>query len=309
MNQKTANNNESFDIDFSDLLAQDLSADTKKTDDTDVTLSADDLNFLESLSQPSDVKPPKVEVADTKLSDMETLDVEGLEAEKPKAETLNTNTPTGETSPAPTLNNKPSVEINGVSDELGVAVAKPKKAGLFASKKKDGGKKSPQNKKPSGKKDLNKPIFLILGVMGVILVLGLLWVFLGKSEEPAPMPEPAPVETQAPTPEPTPEVAPETPEAPAETAGATAENTDTPAPTGDFTPIDADAIVQAEIPDDPALIKEEIDRLADENSRLLDQAKDIDGILSDTEKLTSAKEEQIALLEAQIAQLEAQKGK
>lgn len=314
MSKNTADNKESFDIDFSDLLVQDLPVDTKKIDNTDTGLSADDLSFLESLSQfpepspaPAEPKaePPKV---DNKPEAPKTVLHPSLMDDKEQVDT------------------KPIDEKTDKSgkDAINDLIAPPpaKKSGLFGSKSKDTkdkkdkkGKKDDNPfakappKKPAGKKDLKKQLTLILGVMGVILVLGLLWVFLGKSEDPAPMPEPAPVETQAPTPEPTPEVAPETPEAPEETAEATAENTDTPALTGDFTPIDADAIVQAEIPDDPALIKEEIDRLADENSRLLDQAKDIDGILSDTEKLTSAKEEQIALLEAQIAQLEAQKGK
>lgn len=322
MSKNTADNKESFDIDFSDLLVQDLPVDTKKIDNTDTGLSADDLSFLESLSQfpeapPAPTEPkaepkaePKLEPAkaDNKPEAPKTVLHPSLMDNKVQADVL-------------PMDNKADKTSKDAIDEL-LAPPPAKKAGLFGGKGKDTkdkkGKKDDSpfakapSKKPAGKKDLKKQLTLILGAMGVILVLGLLWVFLGKSEEPAPAPEPTPVETQAPAPEPTPEAT-ETPETPVDTAGttegATAENTATPAPTGDFAPIDADAIVQAEIPDDPALIKEEIDRLADENSRLLDQAKDIDGILSDTEKLTSAKEEQIALLEAQIAQLEAQKGK
>lgn len=322
MSQNTANNKDSFDIDFSDLLVQEIPADNTKTEALNTGgLSAEDLSFLESLSQ-----TPASATAVVGMQNLETKDVESQKSEVPQetSKTVLHSSLTDSKAPNPTLNdnmgsNKDAIN-KGVEDVF--AAPAPKKSTLFGVKDKgrDKGKKAtdvfakaPQKTKLTVKKqDLNKPIVLILGVMAVILVLGLLWVFLGKSEESAPTPEPTPIETQAPAPEPTPEVT-ETPEAPVDTAGTaegtTAENTATPAPTGDFTPIDADAIVQAEIPDDPALIKEEIDRLADENSRLLDQAKDIDGILSDTEKLTAAKEEQIALLEAQIAQLEAQKGK
>lgn len=71
--------------------------------------------------------------------------------------------------------------------------------------------------------------------------------------------------------------------------------------------IDVNAILQSEIPDDPALIKEEIDRLSDKEQRLAEQARLIDEQLTVMGELTTAKEEQIALLEAQIVQLEAQK--
>lgn len=71
--------------------------------------------------------------------------------------------------------------------------------------------------------------------------------------------------------------------------------------------VDVNAIVQADIPEDPALIKEEIDRLSDKDARLSEQTKLINEQLGVIEELTSAKQEQIALLEAQIAQLEAQK--
>lgn len=321
MSQNTANNKDSFDIDFSDLLVQEMPLDNTKTEVLDTGgLSAEDLSFLESLSQTPASTAPTAGV-----QNLETKNVETPKSEVPQETSKTVLHPslTDPKTPNPTPNDSMSGNKDGANkgaEDIFAAPA-PKKSALFGAKDKGKDKskgkkdadvfsKAPQKTKLTVKKqDLNKPIVLILGVMGVILVLGLLWVFMGKSEEPTPVPEPTPVETQAPTPEPTPEVAPETSEAPAETAGATAENADTPAPTGDFTPIDADAIVQAEIPDDPTLIKEEIDRLADENSRLLDQAKDIDGILSDTEKLTAAKEEQIALLEAQIAQLEAQKGK
>lgn len=72
--------------------------------------------------------------------------------------------------------------------------------------------------------------------------------------------------------------------------------------------IDVDAITQGEVPEDPALIKEEIDRLNDKDGQFAEQAKLIDEQLKMMQDLTKAKEEQIALLEAQIAQLEKEKG-
>lgn len=73
--------------------------------------------------------------------------------------------------------------------------------------------------------------------------------------------------------------------------------------------IDTSAILQADIPDDPALIKEEIDRLNDIEERLAEQANDINQSLSEIDELTKAKEAQIALWEEEIALLEAQKNK
>lgn len=73
--------------------------------------------------------------------------------------------------------------------------------------------------------------------------------------------------------------------------------------------INADAIVNADIPQDETLIKEEIDRLKDKDSRLTEQAKLIDEQLATLEELTQTKEEQIKLLQAQIEHLESQKSK
>lgn len=70
--------------------------------------------------------------------------------------------------------------------------------------------------------------------------------------------------------------------------------------------VNPDEILNAEIPNDPALIKEEIDRLADKDAQIAEQEKLIQEQLSLMEDLTTAKAEQIALLEAQIAELEKQ---
>ena len=71
--------------------------------------------------------------------------------------------------------------------------------------------------------------------------------------------------------------------------------------------VNPDEILNAQVPSDPALVKEEIDRLSDTNSRLKEQGKIAEDQLQVMEKLTTAKAEQIALLEKQIAELEKQK--
>lgn len=90
---------------------------------------------------------------------------------------------------------------------------------------------------------------------------------------------------------------------------APADNTpDNTAPADTMPIVNADEIVNASIPDDHALIKEEIDRLKDKDAQLAEQAQLIDEQLATLAQLTDAKEEQIRLLEAQIAHLESQKG-
>ena len=71
--------------------------------------------------------------------------------------------------------------------------------------------------------------------------------------------------------------------------------------------VDPDEILNATIPTDPTLIKEEIDRLTDKDAQITEQEKLIQDQLTLMEDLTTAKAEQIALLEAQIAELEKQK--
>ena len=71
--------------------------------------------------------------------------------------------------------------------------------------------------------------------------------------------------------------------------------------------VNPDEILNAEVPNDPALVKEEIDRLKDTDTRLNEQGKIAEEQLTVMEELTTAKAEQIALLEAQIKELEKQK--
>lgn len=207
---------------------------------------------------------------------------------------------------------------------------KPAKKGLFG--KKDGSPKTPKMTKPkapkapkpaSGKSDLtgllSDPQKLNKLILGGVIALALIGVALymamsgDESSIPDVAPAPAPVSTPAPA---------------EETAPPTTDSTESPAPQGEgdvasdtaTTPVAGDSvlpeikpvvspdeILNAEIPTDPALIKEEIDRLADKDSQIAEQEKLIQDQLTMMEDLTTAKAEQIALLEAQIAELENQK--
>ncbi len=67
---------------------------------------------------------------------------------------------------------------------------------------------------------------------------------------------------------------------------------------------DPEKILNAEVPEDESLLKEEIDKLEDEEQRLEQQEKLLDKRLKMMDELTTKKQEQIELLEKQIAQLE-----
>lgn len=70
---------------------------------------------------------------------------------------------------------------------------------------------------------------------------------------------------------------------------------------------DPEKILTADIPQDEALIKEEIDRLNDQEQQLVAQEQMLSEQVDTMSQLTDKKAEQIALLEKQIAQLEAKK--
>ena len=82
----------------------------------------------------------------------------------------------------------------------------------------------------------------------------------------------------------------------ANTATSTTPKIQVPSPT---------AILNAPLPKNDSLAKEEIDRLEDERERLAEQEKLAAEQLAMNKQLTDMKAEQIALLEQQIAQLEA----
>lgn len=163
--------------------------------------------------------------------------------------------------------------------------------------------------KPHSKADitgvLSDPKKLNKLILGGIIALALIGIALymamsGNDSQPTLPPQnnaPVPAQ-QEPTPPTTQEIAPESDLDSADTA---AQNNNDILP--DIKPlVNPDEILNAGIPDDPALIKEEIDRLTDTNSQITEQEKLIQEQLAMMAELTAAKEEAIALLEAQIAQ-------
>lgn len=137
--------------------------------------------------------------------------------------------------------------------------------------------------------DAKKKQQLLLGALLCLVLLAVVaYLFLNNNT-----PEPAPIATPDPAPaqvEPTPD-----------------EQTQSILPENNIPAVNPDEILNAEIPSDPALVKEEIDRLNDTGARLDEQGKIIEEQLTLMEDLTTAKAEQIALLEKQIAELEKQK--
>ena len=130
-------------------------------------------------------------------------------------------------------------------------------------------------------------------LIGLLIALALIAVaaFMALNREPEPAPPPPP---PAVTPEPPPVI--EEPPMPDPAVEGVLPDT---APL-----INPDEILNGEIPDNPALLKEEIDRLSDTNTRLNEQSQSIEQQLGDLEELNKLKAEQIALYEAQIAELE-----
>lgn len=195
--------------------------------------------------------------------------------------------------PTTPVDNVQADNLNGDMGETPVAQDKPKK-GLFgmgaksATPKAPRAAKAPRQAKPAkaqgadGKKN-NLP--LLLGGLLAVAIAGGAGYMLFLKEEPMPAPPPPPpvAEQQAPAPAPTTDIMPTT-------------NT-----------VNPDEILNAEVPNDPALVKEEIDRLKDTDTRLNEQGKIAEEQLTVMEELTTAKAEQIALLEAQIKELEKQK--
>lgn len=194
---------------------------------------------------------------------------------------------------------------------------KPKSGSLFGKKTKktadNTGLGNDPTSAPTPKPAKKLSPVLFGGVaIGLVVLAGLLFFLLGNEEAPtepvtpppvasSPTPPPPPADT---TPPPAPAEA--TPPAPTEMPATTTAGSEvTPMMTAPA--INPDEILKAEIPEDPALLKEEIDRLADTEKQLAEQSKMIKEQLDLMNDLTKAKDEEIALLEAQIAELEQQK--
>lgn len=182
----------------------------------------------------------------------------------------------------------------------------PNMTGLFKKEQKVGKFDKKASKVNQGGKvlfhDPKKLNMLILaGVVLLILIAVLLYVTLFRESTPdvAAQPSTSPNEVAS---VPAPTTAPTSSAQPAPTAIASSILPDVGQPN-----INPDEILNADIPADPALVKEEIDRLADKGKQLGEQEKIVKEQLAMMEELTIAKAEQIALLEAQIAELEKQK--
>lgn len=207
-----------------------------------------------------------------------------------------------------------------MAQPVSTPVPEKKKTGLFG---RTATKKTVVTKQPlpAKKKDNNKLLMLLLP----LLLLGAgAWYFMTQmNDEPAPAPVAAPVvkpKPAAPVAS-TPTVASTvTASVTASTASATAtassvsttsstattatasSPTDTPVNT-----VSAEEILKPALPEDPAIAKEEMDRLAEQSNQLKEQEKMIEEQLAMMNELSSKKEERIKLLEQQVAQLEQQK--
>lgn len=203
--------------------------------------------------------------------------------------------------------------------------------------------KAPKAPKPAGaKKDLSGLMadpkklnkLILAGVLALVLLGLALYMFMGQEEAPPPPPPAKPAPTK-PAPPPAPKPADNTAmagqgqqqgqqaQAQAQGQNANAQNANAqanakttnnqPAPKGgevlpNIKPVvSPEEILNAPTPSDPALIKEEIDRLNDKGTQIAEQEKIIKEQLVLMEDLTTAKAEQIALLEKQIAELEKKK--
>lgn len=175
------------------------------------------------------------------------------------------------------------------------------------------GKKAPSDPSlhATPKKGQNKGAMMALIALALLALAVVAYILMQNINVPtAPMPAPvqaAPADT-----------------APADTAPATAEveapnqsdtlvesatstnDANSTAVITPVTPVDVASIESAPIPEDPALIREEMDRLADEKARLAEQEKALEEQKALASEIADKKEEQIKLLEQQIALLEKQ---
>lgn len=182
----------------------------------------------------------------------------------------------------------------------------PNMTGLFKKEQKVGKFDKKASKANQGGKVLfNDPkklnMLILAGVVLLILIAVLLYVTLFRESTPdvPAQPSTSPSEVAS---VPASAASPASATQPEPTAVASSILPDVSQPN-----INPDEILNADIPSDPALVKEEIDRLADKGKRLGEQEKIVKEQLAMMEELTIAKAEQIALLEAQIAELEKQK--
>ncbi len=253
---------------------------------------------------------------DNQTNAAQSIDIDTLGSNHLDADTLpNINTTAADPAADKLAASLDNLSANSPEPEP-IVPAAPAKKSLFGSNKKQprqkkssfGTAKKSTNANANLSKIANSPKSLNLIILGAVIALLLLvaaW-FLANSDDAPTSPTEAPAPAQVATPaEPAQQDSAAQP-ATDSTAESTAESI--VAPVADDALVNAEAILNAEIPQDEALIKEEIDRLKDKDSQLAEQAKLIDEQLATLDQLTAAKEEHIKLLEAQIEQLEAQKG-
>lgn len=164
--------------------------------------------------------------------------------------------------------------------------------------------KSVKSQKPAGKQTLSQNNKIILAVLAMVVMGGLLFLFMSQqtTEEPT-VAESVPVQSVTPPPAPVPAQPQVTPPENTVTESSTTADT-TENPEGSLKTINPNEILQPELPQDTAIAREEIDRLADQSKLLAEQEALIEKQLETMNELSSKKEERIALLEQQIAQLE-----
>lgn len=258
-----------FDVNFDNIpLATDVISENTALDDT---IDADNLVEHKGESSSNEPTNPETSIADNALPLAAAGTLAGIGA----------NTPNNENSDKPTNTKKSG--FFGKKTKSSTTTDKPFKANQAGNLLNDS-------------KKLN--MLILIGVLVIAISAALIYINFSGNTTDTPTPTASPVADT--TPISTPEtVATDTP------ASATLQN--------DILPdvgknaVNPDEILNAQIPSDPALVKEEIDRLADTDKQLNEQSKLIKEQLTMMEDLTTAKAEQIALLEAQIAELEKQK--
>lgn len=313
-------------IDLDDFLDLDFGNKTNNQAKTDDVLYTNQAPPAPTSSTTAPVATPEKKDVPTLSMDKtlaskskEELELEFANTKAKSASTLSTlgfETAPDEEEPTP-ANPKKSGGLGGLFSKGKKDPAKPAKAdktanakgGLFAKKTK--ANNTDNDKSVSGLTTPKKktPIALIIGSVVILLLVGVLVFVLFSDNNPEPVTPPAEPTPTTPTPPPVSE--------PMPTTNTTTDTTSTiPNTTSSadqsiipnaMPDINPDEILNAEIPEDPALLKEEIDRLADTEKQLDEQSKMIKEQLDLMNDLTKAKDEEIALLEAQIAELEKQK--
>lgn len=291
--------------DFDNMDFDSLTATPSTTIPTNTnTLPATDSVQSEITSNPSDELQSDAHVS-SNLDSLETTATVGAVGSTVVASRGLDDNPTNRPVPPITTNEQP--------------IKPPAKKGLFG--KKERVTKVTTTTKPlvPAKKPANNRLAMLLIPL---VLLGLVaWYFLTQMNN-----EPAPVVAPVPVTKPKPATVASTPASAAiasasATASTVASSTASVATTtasvvtatasatavAPIKAVSPEEILTPELPKDPAIAKEEIDRLAAHSDQLKEQERIIEEQLAMMNELSSKKEERIKLLEQQVAQLEQQK--